>query len=142
MSRPRQLFMFEIMLAGLIAIAAVISSIPITAGSAQQQVEPQVTSNDGLTANDGTRGINLEAARQQYLAVWNNTEFSSQYDVFIEEGSALGYGVYREHITGNVFRPAETIVLYIEPVGFGHRPIISNAGQENINLTTATANTL
>jgi hypothetical protein len=64
----------------------------------------------------------LEAARQQYLSVWNNTVFNSRFDVFIAEGSHLGYGLYREHVPANVFRPGETIVLYMEPVGFAHEP--------------------
>jgi hypothetical protein len=42
----------------------------------------------------------------------------------------------------SLFRPGETIVLYIEPVGFGHAPIISNAGQDNSNSTTTTATIL
>jgi hypothetical protein len=65
----------------------------------------------------------LEAAREQYLSVWNNTAFTSQFDVFIAEDSVSLYGAYREHIPSNVFRPGETIVLYVEPVGFGHQPL-------------------
>jgi hypothetical protein len=72
----------------------------------------------------------LQAAKQQYLAVWNNTAFASQFDVFIEEGSHAGYGVYREHVPANIFRPGETIVLYAEPVGFGYQPV---AGEANVN---------
>lgn len=73
----------------------------------------------------------LEAARQQYLSAWNNTAFSSQFDVFVEEGSHAGYGMYREHIPANVFRPGETIVLYVEPVGFGHQPVIDGDNVHN-----------
>jgi hypothetical protein len=78
----------------------------------------------------GQRGdqlAQLDAARQQYLSAWNNTAFTSQFDVFIAEGSDLGYGIYREHIPANVFRPGETIVLYVEPVGYGHQPITDSA---------------
>lgn len=64
----------------------------------------------------------LEAARQEYLASWNNTGFTSQFDVFIAEGTVGLYGQYREHLPENVFRPGETIVLYMQPVGFGHQP--------------------
>ena len=53
----------------------------------------------------------LEAVRQEYLSLWNSTAFSSQFDVFIAEGTDGGYGVYREHIPANVFRAGETIVL-------------------------------
>ena len=72
----------------------------------------------------------LQAAKQRYLAAWNNTAFTSQFDVFIEEGSHAGYGMYTEHVPANVFRPGETIVLYMEPVGFGHQPVIDEA---NVN---------
>ena len=58
----------------------------------------------------------LDAARQQFLSAWNNTAFTSQFDVFIAEGSNSGYGIYREHLPANVFRPGETMVLYVEPV--------------------------
>ena len=69
----------------------------------------------------------LEAVRQEYLSVWNSTAFSSQFDVFIAEGTDGGYGVYREHTPANVFRPGETIVLYLEPVGFGHQAITATS---------------
>lgn len=84
----------------------------------------------------------FEAARQQYLLAWNNTAFSSQFDVFIAEGTLSGYGVYREHIPANVFRPGETMVLYAEPVGFGHQPITDDTstpdGGNNSSTTSRT----
>ena len=73
----------------------------------------------------------FEAAQQQYLSVWNNTAFNSQFDVFVAEGSHLGYGLYREHVPANVFRPGETIVLYVEPVAFGHEPIVTLNGSND-----------
>lgn len=85
----------------------------------------------------GNQLAELEAARQQYLLVWNNTAFSSHFDVFIAEGTHSGYGIYREHVPANVFRPGETIVLYIEPVGFGHQPITDTSTQDGGNNSTA-----
>ena len=79
------------------------------------------------STSDGNQSTDLDAARQQYLAAWNNNAFSSQFDVFIEEGSSLGYGVYRDHVPANIFWPGETIVLYVKPLGFGHQPIIDRA---------------
>lgn len=72
---------------------------------------------------DNSQLAQHEAARQQYLASWNNTGFTSQFDVFIAEGTVGLYGQYREHVPANVFRPGETIVLYMQPVGFGHQPL-------------------
>ena len=83
----------------------------------------------------------LEAAREQYLSVWNNTAFTSQFDVFIAEDSVSLYGAYREHIPSNVFRPGETIVLYVEPVGYGHQPI-ADSSTEDGNNTDAASRTL
>ncbi len=71
---------------------------------------------------DNSQLVQLEAARQQYLASWNDTGFTSQFDVFVAEGTVGLYGQYREHVPVNVFRPGETIVLYLQPVGFGHQP--------------------
>jgi hypothetical protein len=83
----------------------------------------------------------LDAARQEYLLAWNNTAFSSQLDVFIAEGTHSGYGMYREHVPANVFRPGETMLLYVEPVGFGHQPITDASTQDGGN-STATSRTL
>ncbi|MDQ3851270.1 MAG: hypothetical protein M3299_00375 [Thermoproteota archaeon] len=92
-----------------------------------------------LTQEGANQLVELESARQQYLLAWNNTAFSSQFDVFIAEGTLSGYGVYREHIPASVFRPGETMVLYAEPVGFGHQPIIdaSSSTQDGGNSTTS-----
>ena len=70
--------------------------------------------------------MTLEAAKDQYLQVWNQTEFSASFNAFVEPFSALGYGVYEEH--SEIFRPGETIVLYVEPVGFGHAELLDDEG--------------
>ena len=80
--------------------------------------------------------------RQQSLSVWNNTAFNSRFDVFIAEGSHLGYGLYREHVPANVFRPGETIVLYMEPVGFAHEPIIDTSTVDVNNSEVSDSRTL
>jgi hypothetical protein len=93
-------------------------------------------------AEGGNQHTDLEAAREQYLSAWNNTAFSSQLDVFIAEGSDLGYGIYREHVPANVFRPGETIVLYVEPVGYGHQPLTDasvNSSATTLYLMNMTA---
>jgi hypothetical protein len=84
--------------------------------------------------------VELEAARQQYLSAWNNTAFSSQFDVFIAEGTLSGYGMYIEHVPTNVFRPGETMVLYVEPVGFGHQPIPDASSRNGVNSTETSRN--
>ena len=83
------------------------------------------TTNGGIDNNQTT---SLEAAKQEYLTVWNQTEFQIIFNTFIEQDSAIGYGIYEERENNDIFRPGETIQLYAEPVGFGHRPIIDDAG--------------
>jgi hypothetical protein len=104
-------------------------SMSLLISSPLQMTFAQLSSPTPETAltEDGVNSqlAEFEAARQQYLSTWNNTAFNSQFDVFVAEGSHLGYGLYREHIPANVFRPGETIVLYVEPIGFGHEPIIA-----------------
>ncbi len=102
--------------------------------SSSQVFFAQASSSQEMPLSQGTNQLaELESAKQQYLSVWNNTAFSSQFDVFIEEGSHGGYGIYREHVPESVFRPGETILLYVEPVGFGHQPVIDG---DNVNNTT------
>jgi hypothetical protein len=120
-------------LCSLVLLAMSVSFLP---SSIVQTSFAQSTSSSSISEiplsqeQQGQRGdqlAQLDAARQQYLSAWNNTAFTSQFDVFIAEGSDLGYGIYREHIPANVFRPGETIVLYVEPVGYGHQPITDSA---------------
>jgi hypothetical protein len=80
--------------------------------------------------------MTLEAARQQYLRVWNQTEFSVPFNTYVEPGSVTGYGIYKEH-SGNIFKQGEAIQLYVEPVAFGHKQILRQDGMTLylINLT-------
>jgi hypothetical protein len=96
-----------------------------------QEQEPRVEQGNILqnqTTANNTTVPTLEEARQLYLSAWNNTDFNATFSTFIEENSALGYGVYEEHEPNNVFRPGETIMLYVELVGFRHMPIIDDQG--------------
>jgi hypothetical protein len=102
----------------------------------------QLSSSPEPQPSQEVQGANeLDAAREQYLSAWNNTAFTSQFDVFVAEDSVSLYGVYREHIPANVFRPGETIVLYAEPVGFGHQPI-ADTSVEDVGNTDAASRTL
>jgi hypothetical protein len=83
----------------------------------------------------------FQAARQEYLSAWNNTAFSSEFDIFVAEGTVGLYGQYREHLPANVFRPGETIVLYMEPVGFGHQ-LITDTSLDGLNGTNNASRTM
>ena len=95
---------------------------------------PSAANQTGLN-NSTQTNTNFETARDQYLAAWNQTTMHSTFDTFIEQGSASGYGVYVQH--PNVFKPGDSIVLYVEPVGFAHKPVIDDKGNTlyQINLT-------
>lgn len=82
----------------------------------------------------------FETARQQYLEAWNQTEFDIAFSTFIEPYSEQGFGVYSAH-TSDVFRPGDTIALYVEPVGFSHTPVLDEQGetQYQMNLTARVA---
>jgi hypothetical protein len=80
-----------------------------------------------------TNNLTIEAAKELYLSVWNQTEFNTTFSTFVEPFSAAGYGVYEER--SNVFAPGETIVLYVEPVGFAHEQVIDEEGGSNNNST-------
>jgi hypothetical protein len=91
------------------------------------------TANNTVTSdsdkfNSPTQATDLEAARQRYLEVWNQTEFQIAFNTFIEPGSATGYGIFEELNNNNTFEPGETIQLYAEPVGFGQQEILDNNG--------------
>ena len=79
-----------------------------------------------------TDNMTIEDAKDLYLSVWNQTEFNATFSTFVEPFSAAGYGVYEER--SNVFAPGETIVLYVEPVGFAHRQIIDEERGNNNTL--------
>jgi hypothetical protein len=85
-----------------------------------------------------TTNMTLDDAREQYLSVWNQTEFNDTFSTFIKPFSAAGYGVYEER-SSNVFAPGETIVLYVEPVGFSHRQVLDEEGNDTLYLINMTA---
>jgi hypothetical protein len=87
-----------------------------------------VTTTANMTA---TNNMTIEDAKELYLSVWNQTEFNATFSTFVEPFSAAGYGVYEER--SNIFAPGETIVLYVEPVGFAHEQVIDEKGGGNNN---------
>jgi hypothetical protein len=98
----------------------------VTAANNKSASTSAATTN--LTA---TNNMTIEDAKELYLSVWNQTEFNATFSTFIEPFSAAGYGVYEER--SNIFAPGETIVLYVEPVGFAHKQIIDQERGRNNN---------
>ena len=75
---------------------------------------------------------------QQNVMNQTSAGFHSVFNTFVVPGSSHGYGVYEEH-KSNVFKPGEKIALYIEPVGFTHRPITGTNKSETLYLSNFTA---
>ena len=86
-------------------------------------------STSATTNLTATNNMTIEDAKELYLSVWNQTEFNATFSTFVEPFSAAGYGVYEER--SNIFAPGETIVLYVEPVGFAHKQIIDEERGSN-----------
>jgi hypothetical protein len=95
-----------------------------------------ITSPTTDTTNiiNNNQSMNLEVAKEQYLAVWNQTGFSIPLSTYVELGSATGYGIYKERENSSIFRPGETMVLYLEPVAFGHQQILKEDNDSENNL--------
>lgn len=89
------------------------------------------TRNTAITIANvtSTNNLTVEEAKELYLSVWNQSEFNATFSTFVEPFSAAGYGVYEER--SNIFAPGETIVLYVEPVGFAHKQVIDKEGGGN-----------
>ncbi len=73
----------------------------------------------------------LNTSPQQSIAqignsTTSNNTFYSTKDLFVTS-EPKGYGIYEER-DSNVFAPGETIILYIEPVGFDYLDLQDNQG--------------
>jgi hypothetical protein len=91
------------------------------------------------TTNNGTVVTDFKTLRDQYLAQWQQLNFQSSFDTFIEPYSYQGYGAYRER-PSNVFTPdTSTIALYVEPVGYGFKEGVDAEGNilYSFNFTAA-----
>jgi hypothetical protein len=93
-----------------------------------------IGTNNTITNVDAPDNMTIEEAKNLYLLVWNQTEFNATFSTFVEPFSAAGYGVYEER--NNTFAPGETIVLYVEPVGFGHEQVLDEGDVNSNNNNT------
>jgi hypothetical protein len=126
----------------LLALAAV-ATVSIATGTAvaqQNQTSDSATparSNNTTTAANVTSpaGMSLDAAKDLYLSVWNQTEFNATFSTYVKQSTETGYGVYEEH--GDVFMPGETMILYVEPVGFDYEELLDQKGNKLylVNIT-------
>lgn len=88
-------------------------------------VNETATSKNATTSAAGAS--DFKTIKDDYFAKWKQLDFKSAFDTFIDS-SASQYGVYDEH-PSNIYGPdARSIVLYVEPVGFGHKEGLDEQG--------------
>jgi hypothetical protein len=124
-----------------INLTTLLTSIPVENNTAAEAPANMTTATINVNATvasnvDAPANMTIEDAKQLYLSVWNQTKFNATFSTFVEPFSVAGYGVYEQR--SNVFSPGEAIVLYVEPVGFGHKQIIDkegDSGSSNNNNT-------
>ncbi|MGC1131574.1 MAG: hypothetical protein WA941_02025 [Nitrososphaeraceae archaeon] len=128
----------------LLSLAILISMIIINTVTIEYNVYAQnSTSNQtGLVNQTESSPVttssieDFETLKQQYLSQWENIAFQPAFETFVADGSVQGYGVYREQ-PSNIFVPGETIVLYVEPVGYAFKEGVDREGNilHSYNLT-------
>jgi hypothetical protein len=118
-------------------IIAILSLVIMSSAVIQTSYSQQPTSDSslGLTMisnNSQTAStpniMKYEAAREQYLKVWEQLEFEPLVATFVNASDVIGNGQYQEH--SNVFAPGEEIVLYVQPIGFRHKQIQGQNGEK------------
>ncbi len=110
----------------LTVLVYAITGIP-TFPDADAQRETSDASSSSLL-NQTTAGTDFQTLRESYLDQWQQLDFQSVFDTFVEDGSVEGFGVYDER-PSNIFSPdTRTIVLYVEPVGYGFQEGVDEEG--------------
>src|SRR5919112_1000060 len=59
-------------------------------------------------------------------SVEGNQTFSSAFDTFVSSDPG-GYGMYEDR-KSNIFKPGETFLLYVEPVGYTYGTVTDSDG--------------
>jgi hypothetical protein len=115
-------------------VTIVVTVSALTGGSIFVQIvnsqgSPSVnitTSNSNLT--DIAPAKEYEVAREQFLKVWDTLGFHPLVVTYVNESVEMGNGVYQER--PNVFSPGEDILLYVQPIGFGHKELQGPNGEK------------
>jgi hypothetical protein len=72
---------------------------------------PNPSQNTTATTT-GTGVTDFKTLRDQYLAQWQQLNFQSSFDTFVEPYSSLGYGIYQEH-PSNIFIQTRQLLHYM-----------------------------
>ena len=120
-----------------ISIHVIIGALSlILLSTATVQTSYSQTTQDFRTTPSASK---YTAAREQFLKAWDTLEFQPLVATFVNGSSQIATGVYQEH--SNVFSPGETILLYMQPIGFGAKEIQGPKGEKLflINFTADVA---
>lgn len=102
-----------------------------TSSSLPMNMSFQNSDNNSTTQNL----TSFQSLREYYLSHWDKLSFQSSFNTFVEPNSTLGYGIFKKH--SNEFVAGDPIYLYIEPLGFKHKAIKDEFGN-NMYLTNIT----
>lgn len=119
-----------------LSLVAVLFSIIIAIVPLKVYAQANTTSSisntpslETVTTDTNTTGLaDFKTLRDQYLAQWQQLNFQSGFDTFVEDGSVQEYGVYEER-PSNIFNiDTRSIVLYVEPVGYVFKEGVDEEG--------------
>lgn len=79
----------------------------------------------------------LVKAQNAAYEAWAKVPLTEQKVAFIS-GPSEGYGMYTER-DGNVFKPGEPIITYVEPIGFGWKELPKDMYEINLVVDFAVA---
>lgn len=118
-------------MSGCIIIAIAIltaSSAFLQLANSQGSFSSDKLSVNTTSSDSSAPAMKFNAAREQFLDVWDTLGFHPLVATYVNESAELGNGLYQER--SNIFSPGENILLYVQPIGFGHQEIEGQAGEK------------
>ena len=113
----------------IIAIAVLpASSAFLQIANSQGSFSSDTLSVNTTSSDSSAPAMKYDAAREQFLDVWDTLGFHPLVATYVNESAELGNGLYQER--SNIFSPGEDILLYVQPIGFGHQEIEGQGGEK------------
>jgi hypothetical protein len=113
----------------IIAIAVLTaSSAFLQIANSQGSFSSDILSVNTTSSDSSAPAMKYNAAREQFLDVWDTLGFHPLVATYVNESTELGNGLYQER--SNIFSPGEDILLYVQPIGFGHQEIEGRGGEK------------
>jgi hypothetical protein len=113
----------------IIAIAVLTaSSAFLQIANSQGSFSSDILSVNTTSSDSSAPAMKYNAAREQFLDVWDTLGFHPLVATYVNESAELGNGLYQER--SNIFSPGEDILLYVQPIGFGHQEIEGQGGEK------------